>query len=779
MATQTLLDELAGPFEEPALPVGEPGENQENYPTEAAPVVSEDDLIAGLCEIITILEEADQTVYDEKLAYYKYLNLMWRGIQNAFWDDVARDWRTPDQLDASRRSDEDDQYTAIIDIYKAHGESIIAALTAAIPTLRWFPDDADNPDDISTAKAYSRISEMIQGQNKASLLFIKTLFILYNQGWAAGYNVHHASKEYGTYRKPKYGKKLVKRAETTCEECGEDLSDVDPSMEMVQCPTCGWVGQPITEEFEEEVPTIEGYEEGPKTREVLEVYGPVNVRIKMGVAKFSDTPFLELYEDLHFAMLRDIYPDIADQIRPGDDEPKFNRWARRDLTWAGVENKDECTLRRIWLRPWAFNILEGKDEVRDALKQMYPKGCIVVKVNDVFAESYEEDLEEHWTVTVQPLSDKLEADPIGAAEVPVQEMYNETIGLTIETVRFSVPETFADPDVLNFKDYSESSVEVGAVRPAKPKSGQKVSDAFHSVQNASLSREVEAFTNKLEQAGQMVLGDFPSVYGGTMEGGSNTAREYELSRNQALQRLSLIWKVLNVWWAGLMKKAVLSFRRNMTDDTRYTKKHGSGFINVWVRSAEMNGTVGEVEAETSEQFPVSWAQKRGLLVELLQLKNPAIEAAVFHPENTGEIARVLGWSNLFVPGEDDRNKQLLEISELLEAEPFIDDFGMHSSHPPEEIDDHAIHAQTGRAWLNSEVGLEAKTTNPMGYQNVLMHTMEHMMYMQTGVPPPPGSRSESEQGGGAPMGEMGAGPGMEEGAEPPLEEEPPPIQGEI
>src|SRR5688572_31601438 len=100
-----------------------------------------------------------------------------------------------------------------------------------------------------------------------------------------------------------------------------------------------------------------------------------------------------------------------------------------------------------------------------------------------------------------------------------------------------------------------------------------------------------------------------------MQGGSDTASEYSMSRAQALQRLQIIYKMISFFWTDVESKAVKGYAKNMKTDEKIVKQQGkNSFVNVWIRKAEMNGEVGQVEPELSEQFPLAWSQKRDIIM---------------------------------------------------------------------------------------------------------------------------------------------------------------------
>jgi hypothetical protein len=121
----------------------------------------------------------------------------------------------------------------------------------------------------------------------------------------------------------------------------------------------------------------------------------------------------------------------------------------------------------------------------------------------------------------------------------------------------------------------------------------------------------------------------------------------------------------------------------------------------------------------------------------MQMNNEDIAAVIRHPENASAVAEFLGVPELYIPGDDSRNKQLYEIALLVQEEPTElgvpgpdGQPGLLSSIPvTPELDDHEVEAEICKAWLRSEVGLDCKRSNPAGYANVLAHLKEHLFFV--------------------------------------------------
>lgn len=753
----------------------------------------------------TIVQDYDREEEFVRLRLVKKLrkNLhYWNNYQYLAWDEMSHDWMTPDQVvEQDPQADIDPAiYAKVINVYKAHGDILIGALTSGTPSVRFMPKDADDQEDVTSAKAHSKLAEVVQKQNHAKLLLMKSLFILYNQNFVAAYNENKSDYRFGSIKVPDYEDVDVVDRQGYCPSCGQQLAQDQipappgsmtppgamppgppgapppepgpepgpepapepapepplddmgeqppemppgplgpppppqlPPMPDQNCPNCG----PVTPETEDTPNSIQqqtGEHEEPKNRECIEVYGPLNVKVPVWVRDQFSAPYLILETEEHVSLMKEIYPEIADKIQATSYPDLYDKEARVPTHYRTDFPRNLVTVQRVWLRPWAFNSYAKDDDMVAKLKTTYKKGCYVVLINkDLVAEMMEDGLDDHWTISENPLSEVLHSEPIGAPMIPLQDITNELANLTLETIEFGIPEIFADGRVLDFDSYPRNEARPGQVSQATAPSGMNLASGFHEIKASTLSREVEAFADRVFNTAQFVMGSYPSIYGGSIEGGSGTAKEYEMSKASALQRMSTTWYVLQEWWTKVIAKSVKSFVKNMREDERMVQSKGSNFINVWIRKSDLSGEVGDIDPEITETFPISWTQKRDVLLNLIQMQNEDIAAVIRHPENAGLIASIIGVPELFVPGDDSRNKQLYEIAVLIRAQPSLgpstpgNPMGIISSVPiDQDVDDHEVEAEVCKAWLRSEVGLDAKETNPAGYANVLAHLKEHL-----------------------------------------------------
>lgn len=719
----------------------------------------------ALLALDELFAKEDEGIRNQHLAFWKKLDNYFDGVQRIFWDFDTENWRGVDfeTLDPS-------MYDKIINVYRAHGEAIIAALSVKLPNVAFFPDDADVTEDIDTARAYSKVAELVTKHNSGILLFIRALFILYNQGTAAAYIYNRSKDEYGTVQIPEYGEDIdvtthtlscpicrgfirsyqeksptqvqpglsggtpqdatAQEAQPQIGQAGQQTQqeqNIPPQGEIGQqetplelCPNCGAEVEPEDETLDERFPQISGYTEQSKSRTIIDVFGPTYAHMPFYARRQEHMPYIRLRFEQHFTLLKSIYTRIKDKIPSSTDAQSYDREIRTYNNLEDIYTKNLVTTTCAWYRPWAFEALE--EEQTELLKEHFPDGVYFVRLKDLIAEARNEKLDEHWEITYNPLSQYIHADPIGKPAAPIQEIRNEITDLALDTFEHSIPETFVDEDVLSFSKYETSDAKPGMKYPVKKPMGGTIKDSFYTDKPASMSDEMKEFKKSLDQDNQFVLGSFPSIYGGPATGGSKTAKEYSESRAMALQRLNTTWTMLKHWWAGVMSKAVPLYVNALVEDDKYVMREGNtGFLNVWIRQAELTGKVGRVEPEADEELPSSFSQYKQVLLDLMMLNNDQVNTAIFSPLNSKNVAKVLGWPDFHIPGQDDRDKQYAEISEMLQGNDVIPEVG---------VDDDMVHIQVCRNWCVSATGMATKKQNAEGYARVVAHGVAHLQNQQ-------------------------------------------------
>src|SRR5258708_4588362 len=156
---------------------------------------------------------------------------------------------------------------------------------------------------------------------------------------------------------------------------------------------------------------------------------------------------------------------------------------------------------------------------------------------------------------------------------------------------------------------------------------------------------------------QFLTGMFPAIFGGNMED-VKTASGYAMARDQAMGRLGMVWRRTKQFYADVLLLAVDSFRKNRPEDVEIPLLGPDGVLDARsIRTADLKGNIC-VHPEADETFPRLKSQQRGVLQQLFTINDPVLQRALTEPANLGYIKNVLGLTEMVIPGEDSRNKQL-------------------------------------------------------------------------------------------------------------------------
>ena len=729
-----------------------------------------------LTTIIQAIDTQDRSTRELMLRLWKYLDLLWCGYGNFYWDYASGQFMPVTQSDIKRLSSEMEVdptlLNKVINLIRPYGESLAGVLTTATPRVKYFPADADNSIDILKSKAYSNIEQKIKNDNQMAIKLIEILIKLWNGGVAVAYNYSHTDEKYGVFEEPVYEDRPYEQESFICKECGneqlgEETEKVDSTTEELApdtekslqeqlvpsedqgvfpdlssrfCKECGAQTQHLASKVDlGNLQVQTGTNPIPKSRQIIEIFGPLNIKIPPMAEKKEDVIYLIKEEEKHIALAKHLYSEHRDKIEvQAGSDLQLDRIMRSTPEISEDTLNQYPTIRELWLRPAAYEILDSIDDVK-FLAEHYPTGIKAIFCSDTPLEAEEMEMDEHWTISKNPLYRKLLADPLGKGLIGLHETANDLYQLEVDTVRYSIPETFVNPDSIDLKAREQTRAQPGNMTAMRPVAGGSLSDNIVETKTATIPKEVSNLDAKTEKLLQFISGVLPSVFGGPGVG-SKTLGEYQESKNQALQRLSIIWKIVSVFYAEMMAKATRAYEKDLLEDEHFVQEKGTGnYVNVYIRKEDLEGNIGEVKPELTEQFPSTWGQVSGRVMDLLGMNNQVITSWFLHPENVELIYKVIGIDEMYVPGEDQRNKQLYEVSQLIVSEPLSQDPNtgqplidpntgqpiMKSSVPIQPIDDHQIHMAVAIAYMNSPMGIELQTMNPAAYQNVMLHFQEH------------------------------------------------------
>jgi hypothetical protein len=511
------------------------------------------------------------------------------------------------------------------------------------------------------------------------------------------------------------------------------------------------------------VPRVVEVRRVPNGQEEISIVGGLELNTPVWANEMHEYPYLQWQTEVHRAKLKAAYPLAADKIESAPSQGPEDVYARvsRISVEQGLPSihpgdalMNLITFDRTWLRPWAFYGIEDQ-EVRTELLSLFPDGCYVGFAGDVYCEARNENMDDHWRVLHAMPGDGQNRPSVGDSLVQVQERYNVLSNMQAETYEYGIPPIYADPQVLDFDALSNQVAEPAAHFPARARPGQPLAAGFFQPAPAQVPPDMIRHQQDLiGPVAQFLTGLFPAVFGGNMED-VKTASGYALARDQALGRLGLVWRRLKVFYGDVMLLGVDCFRKNRPGDVDVPLLGPDGTLDArMIRVGDLKGNI-RVHAETDETFPRLKSQQRGVLQQLFGLKDPVIQEALAEPANLGFIKSVLGLTELVIPGEDSRDKQLREIQVLLTGAPIVVEGTVSSderrvtseekhlaSEAPKAavviptvgvdtlLDDHAVEFEECKRWANSEAGQSAKMINPAGFANVRAHAEAHLKVLQ-------------------------------------------------
>ncbi|MGB7666274.1 MAG: hypothetical protein WBL66_03345 [Candidatus Acidiferrales bacterium] len=684
----------------------------------------------------------------------KQAHQFWRGLQYLWWSDRDQNWHLPFEQKFTQESTLEDmpRYEFVTNIYQAFGLSIIAVLSQDIPRVRFFPQSAESEADVSTAKGASEVSKLIEQNNRIGDLLVEEAFHLWTGGKVGAYVRYVVDgQRFGFHPETEMGTRQVKIAAVwICPNCAAEMpasATPGPQTANVPCATCGAL---LTEEnyVPEELITVPA---GVRTvrvangQEVITMVGALELKTPPWANEMREYPFLQWNMEVHQSRLRAAYPHAAAKIgapTAAGESAQYERLARLEqsqggpLTQGGDFNANLITFQRTWVRPWGFYQLDDK-VLRDELLALFPDGCYVAFAGDVYCESRNENVDDHWRVMhAMPGDGSVGRPGLGDVLISVQERFNTLSNLQIETYEYGIPPIYADSEVLDFDALQTQTAEPGAHYPAKSKPGQPLAAGFFQPAPARVPPDLAQHAAELMgPVAQFLTGAFPALFGGVMTN-NGTASGYAMARDQAMGRVGLVWRRMKFFHADVMLAAVDCFRKNRPGDVEVTLLgSGAAFESQWIRLADLKGNLFSYP-ETEEQYPTLWSEQRAVLMQLMANPDPRLQAVLGDPSNLGLLKRLIGLDELVIPDEESRTKQYREIAQMLVEHPIAradssaggEDL-QPSIMPDEFTDNHAIELDACMRWFSSDAGQVAKIAAPAGYANVRAHAQMHRKFL--------------------------------------------------
>ena len=676
---------------------------------------------------------------------------------------------------------EDDDPVYAWNLYRATGEFISSVISGGIPTVRFFPADANNSLDVATAKASNDIVEIFNRANNIDNLMVQEAYYLYTDGFYAAYTRHVVDKQrFGTRDEPVMGmvNKVIAPDTYVCPQCGGGYPTPRCDRCQAQLGPDNMVPQQ-TAQVQEQV----GTNTVPNGSEVIDLYGALEVRLPPEARDLQEARYLILAQEVDPSYLKAMYPDKEDaiEVRSGGiglAEEKTARTQTATASWAsgpfsGIDDKaNKTTYTRAWIRPSVFYRVADKKK-RKLLLDTYPDGGFFAFSGNTMLEDRNESMDDFWVICQASPGEGSMRPALGDVMLDVQDAINDLLDVEMQNARHAVGITFVDTQCIDKDEVRQSRVRGGQMMPVKRVSGDAIGSQFW--ESTPAGSNPQAISLRQEVFGgitQYLTGTLPGLTGQS-DPNLKTAKAYAQAREQAMGRVAVVWRQMKEAHAKIALLAVRHFIANRKGDTTFADMTPAGFRNKTVKFEDLRGQI-IAYPESDEAYPVSASDKREQLNQLLMTGNPILAGAVTSLENFDYYKSVQGLEGLKLPGEAARNKQYKEIEVLLQGQPqqqmtpgqpIVDpntgqpqvdpNTGQPAvdpmtgqppmsppqptevtSYPIEQItDDHKTEFEACQAWLNSDEGWAMKQSNPPGHRNVVLHAQDHFNAMMAMQPP--------------------------------------------
>jgi hypothetical protein len=637
----------------------------------------------------------------------------WRGLQHLTWDWKAEGWNvvggTPNAGLSAARGSKDSAVLYVTNIYQAFGLGIQAVLNQSLPSVRFEPQDSNDPADIDTAKAANRMRSIIEHENDGVKMMTEMAYYSWTDGRVAAWTRMETDKRTGKLRETisMYGAMEVK--------------------------------VPITSSCVDDMPYLQFSDE----------YHESMVKSEVKAMNWPD-------------------PDYFKKIKggaQGNGQDTYERTARISvkqgvslLSQSGDTLSHLVTKQQTWMRKESYVAIDDKAQ-REEIETKFPDGCWLVLANGEYIGAKNACLDDCWSILLALPGDGQFRNALGSSFLPVQERFNDVINIAQDVFEKGIPASWASSTAVDSDGVFRQTSKPAARYPIVKDPGEAIADNFFFEPPAQFHPQMLEYANELSgELGQMLTGYFAALAGGDTKG-NDTASGISIQRNQALGRIGPIWHRIKCFWAQIMEQAVrLSAQRD--EDASITVPSDDGDTEkTSVRIEELQGKVF-CFPDTDEAYPVSYSDQKSTMMQLVTAseQNPGIAAILQEPQNLRLIKRLIGLEELEIPGDESGTKQLNEINLLLKAVPIpipppppqVGPMGVPIPVPPQPpqlgpsipvdpiFDRHPIEFEAGMEWINSPTGQKATVSNPNGFANVRLHLLQHKQAMTPPPPPPQG-----------------------------------------
>lgn len=705
-----------------------------------------------------------------------------KGNQNLAWDQVSKTWFDAVAWYRQNGGEEDVTYLEKYDnnITRMLRKSYVASVARGVPPVVVRPENAENLNDSTTAKAAQQAIAIIERMNRAFAMTRNMAMKLYLYGSCFRRTRFVMDGNWAGYRTvPVPGEKqIVLPGHFSCRSCGQDTPE---NMAAQNCECGREFGQ--RDYYPPEgmtVPTL-SLEEQERGMVKWTLYSPLQVDTDPTAKNLSQVPLLALDMEVDVADLRATFPADAEKITEGmlsmtDPNNAYARLVRTKVySQASGETTDpmnsRSTFTQVWIQPRSYYKSTNKDFIAK-MQKLFPKGVKLSLSGDVRLKAEQAELLKEWTHVGLDEEYGLYAPSIAEVVVPFNERFNDSENTTDDWFeRCAAGMVAYDPNAIDGQQIDGKQMQPG-VMMGLPTIGQgqgrPLEDSLFQF-NWRFEPAMFTYQDRLMSLCQLLACISPQVFGGGTQKGVETAKGQQQQLEQALGILGVDWSLIKEETAAASQLAIECLIRNKElcgDIWDVIEERGSEFRNNYVHLNELQGKV-RVYEQIDEGLPLTAEQRRAWWQNALDNveKNPVYQAMMDDPTNQETAAAATGVSDLVVPKAAARSKTLQDIYKLFQQKPVPEmdpKTGMQAKGPDGELLWTPSFAPD--KWIEDYVELKAtmiqygqencdlKADQPLGWLNFIayyrlacqyevevesFHASNKLKIQQAGQPAPP------------------------------------------
>ena len=695
-----------------------------------------------LADLLKKASERDLTSYRTEIRDAWKARYFWRGNQYLLPGKNGA-WVLPQLILVGGQSyDDHNQET---NIYLAFGDTIISALTAGTPSVRFEPDDPTNAADVKATENADGARKLIDRANNMIILQEDLARFLWTDGRGLAYTRYVIdAQRFGYEPEPEIDDELAYLPELGGK--GPDEDGLDPLLSS---------------------------KGKPRGQETIEMFGALETKIPMQARCLEDCDYLLLSREFDITRMKTKYPNKADDLQPMQTPTANMEYARlaRTSIMTGMRpsnmTNDAMTYQTTetlgWIRPSFYQEVK-KDNVAKYkwLLDRFPKGAMIAMVGKTVCEARNESMADHWTLFHARPGDGTHRPALGSPLIPLQEKLNDCMDYIHEAFMHLIPLKWVDSEAVDTEALSQLQAKPNQYVKMKRKPDKDLAGNIYVEPQIQIAEGLLVYIEKLfGEFAQFLCGAFPALFGGNT-GSNDTASGIASQRDQALGRIGLTWRNIKAGYAQIIRQAVMC-AAEFRNSTMSGEVPAAGGVKerISISPQDLKGNV-RCYPDTDENFPESWVAQRAVWTQLMAAaeKNPILGAIIATPRNLAIAKDKIGVPEVVIPAAASAMKQESETILLLEGateenpkitagkaliaqmlkdgtppeDPKIMTLTQAlSALPPmvssvpidEELDDHAAEMAEMKTFANTPKGIEARTEKPEGWKNFKLHFTEH------------------------------------------------------